>query len=243
MGTNIEKTVLIVEDDILSQKIIEYIATSLNFKVLITDCAKSLFQRVDIKPDIILADLHLPDMSVEELLLQLKETCEKHKDQFRVILMTGSLTDDIKNICKKYGFTNIIEKPITKNLLKGALKQEAEQDDSIIDLSFYLKGVGDNPKVLKVSLENVEKSWGHYIEEMEKAITSNDDKALHYWAHTLKGSLSFIKAEDGVSLSKEICEAAMAKEVAKTTEPTKKLKEYLKTIHNEIEKIKNKINY
>src|SRR3990167_7907190 len=93
------------------------------------------------------------------------------------------------------------------------------------DISFYKKGVGDDPELLKTSLSNVEKSWNHYLVEIEKALKSNDAKSLHYWAHTLKGSLAFIKAEDGVNLAKALCDEVKKEDNGeKSQNQTKKTK-------------------
>ena len=62
-------------------------------------------------------------------------------------------------------------------------------------------------------------------------------KKIHYWAHTLKGSLAFVKAEYGVKLATQICETAKANKIQGTIFPTTELDEYLKTISVEIDKI------
>lgn len=111
----------------------------------------------------------------------------------------------------------------------------------LIDLTFYIKGVGDNPELLKKSLGNVEKSWIHYVEEIERAMDSKDPESLHYWAHTLKGSLAFIKAEDGVAIAKEICEEAKKGGVEKTKKPLIQLKEYLDLLRKNLEEFISKI--
>jgi CheY-like chemotaxis protein len=253
-----KKLLLVAEDDPLSQKIVQFSAQSLGLKVLVVDSVKALIKSFDSKPDAVLVDLHLPDMDIEELLLTLKEVSKGLLRLTKIVLMTAGLTDEIKELCKKYGFDSLIEKPITDEILmsvfdaptSSAVEKSVPSDtktidyqdkDSIIDLSFYIKGIGDNPNLLQASLTKVEKSWESYLEKMEKAIVSNDPKQLHYWAHTLKGSLGFIKATDGVELAKKVCEKAKAGKVEGTEEPVKKLKDYIKKVYTEVDKVKDKI--
>ena len=113
---------LIVEDSKLDQKFLDHsLSESIFEKRLAENGTKALKVYEDWKPDIILLDLMLPEMSGYNVLRAIRN---KHEDQSTTIIIASALSDseDIRQ-CAKYGIQGYLVKPIKpKELDKTILK-------------------------------------------------------------------------------------------------------------------------
>jgi len=102
------KTVLICDDDEGIVDVATIILRDAGFKVVPVTSSLAVIETVrSVKPDVILLDLWMPDISGEELTIQLKKNPET--TTIPVILVSASR--DTENIATKSGANDFIKKP------------------------------------------------------------------------------------------------------------------------------------
>ncbi len=105
------KTVMIIEDDVLHMKLFKDILENLGFSTLRVRDGKAALEMVRIThPDLIIMDMRLPFTSTFDIVKQLKND-ERLKD-IPVVAVT-SLDDNMKKEeYLRHGFDNFLSKPI-----------------------------------------------------------------------------------------------------------------------------------
>jgi len=129
--------ILVVEDDLLANKMLSKILNMLNFEVFSAfDGAEGFSKYSEIKPDIIITDLNMPVMCGCELVKKIR----KIDTTTPIIICTGEPVKDIYDMV-------IIEKPICLDTLKSKIQQILSLDnDSINNIPFAF--CGENKKVI-----------------------------------------------------------------------------------------------
>lgn len=125
--------VFIVEDDLWYSSMLEYyLALNPDYVIQKFDTAKSFLSKLHEKPDVVTLDYSLPDMTGDQLLLQVKETSPETK----VIIISGQ--EDVKvalDLLKRGAYDYIVKDEDAKDRLWNtinnlrenvALKQEIE---------------------------------------------------------------------------------------------------------------------
>jgi len=117
---NMNKKILIVEDEAMLSECLEAILTQFEYQCLIAPDAESALQIFKEKQDeigIILADVGLPTISGIELFYQLKNISQ----DIKYILMSGFVDPDEKNRLTKDGVLLFLQKPYKMNEILDAL--------------------------------------------------------------------------------------------------------------------------
>ena len=120
---DIDKTVLVVEDDEKLNRMMKYLFMSKGYKV---ESAINGLDALDVlektKPDIIILDLMMPKMDGFELCERLKRDDSQYKD-IPVIILTALKEDKNKDKLKSMGASDYIEKPFGPlDLIERVLK-------------------------------------------------------------------------------------------------------------------------
>jgi len=101
------ETILVVDDNELIRNMIELVLEQANFRVLSADSGPSalkLMQETDEKIDLLLSDVHMPEMSGPDL----GQTLKKTRANLRVMLMSGEADGNL--LVLNYGWA-FIQKP------------------------------------------------------------------------------------------------------------------------------------
>src|SRR5687767_5203761 len=111
--------ILVIDDDeSIREGIATYLAVS-GWEIAKADSGRQPFREFDrFSPDIILLDVHLPDMSGLDILDQIKAVSESTA----AIMMSGAGTIDIAVNAMKKGAETFIQKPFTMSSLDAILK-------------------------------------------------------------------------------------------------------------------------
>ncbi len=112
--TSYPTQLLLIEDNILAQKIAQSMLASLNCKVDLADCggqALKLFSAG--KYNLIFMDIGLPDSSGYELACHFRQTEKGSPHRAPIIALTAHVDDDIKKECIDAGMDDILSKPLS----------------------------------------------------------------------------------------------------------------------------------
>lgn len=121
-GTNSSKKILIVEDDIITTKIIGHILRQNNFVVGSSSNAEDGLKKVlKDKPDLILLDIMLPGMDGYQLLTKLKANKETSHIPVIILSSLASERDVIKGLEK--GASDYVLKPFSPQILFFKIKK------------------------------------------------------------------------------------------------------------------------
>lgn len=110
------KSILVVEDDVISQKLMTFFLNKKGFEPFVVDngeaaihvCRESDF-------DLIFMDISMPVMDGFTATKQIREYEERHERHTPIIAMTAFLLADEKEKCIEYGLDDYISKPINLN--------------------------------------------------------------------------------------------------------------------------------
>lgn len=118
-----EKTIMIVDDDIIARKIAE---KTLRREYRVRSYASgstALKEMPDIRPNLLLLDLHMPEMSGMELMAQIRQLPDEGLAQVPVIIMTSDTDMGSEMQSFDLGAADYIHKP----LLSGVLTRRVER--------------------------------------------------------------------------------------------------------------------
>ena len=108
-------TALIVEDDLINFKVIEAMLRNTGINIIHVDNGVKAIQQANSNPhiDIVLMDVHLPEMSGLEATIKIKEV----NKTLPIIAQTANAMSDDKDRCIDAGCSDYISKPIDMNEL------------------------------------------------------------------------------------------------------------------------------
>ena len=115
------KRVMIIEDNEISQELAKRIIEQLGHTVLQLFEGKNAVEKIrELKPDLIILDIMLPDASGIEICRKLKDDPELKKIFVIIVTALGS-DEDKKRIVAESGCNNYIIKPIIPRLFAAAI--------------------------------------------------------------------------------------------------------------------------
>lgn len=116
------KTILIIEDDVLNMKLLRSILQLSDFKVLEAENAEDGIQLAhERKPDMILMDIQLPGMDGFEATKLISDDAELKK--IPIIAVSSLAMESDKECAFKVGVKEYITKPIDKKNLINAINK------------------------------------------------------------------------------------------------------------------------
>ncbi len=140
--TEEEATILVVEDDLLTIKLITAMLETKGYKIhAVVDGRQSLRAAKQSRPDLILMDVSMPDMDGIEACRQLK--ADPDLKQIPVVFITSNTDDEILGAAFNVGGSDYVRKPISKIELLARVHLAIDQQRSVIKLKEdeKLKGV------------------------------------------------------------------------------------------------------
>lgn len=106
---------LLIEDDLLSQKVAAYLLTELNCQVDTADSCQQALKKLKSKIDydLIITDISLPDGDGVLLTQQIRQFDADYYRQIPVIALTAHVSEFDKSHCLQAGMNGFLKKPLT----------------------------------------------------------------------------------------------------------------------------------
>lgn len=115
-------TILVVDDDPVQANLV-YQALNNDFTVKACTNGAELFELIERNlPDLILLDIHLPDINGVEICRRL--VADERYAAIPVIFMTASMSSDIEDVCWSVGADDFIVKPVNPTTLINRVKNQ-----------------------------------------------------------------------------------------------------------------------
>ena len=122
MAARLAPKVLLVDDDVFQHKLVEQQLHGFRFQLMrATNASTALSLIRSRRPDVVILDFNLPDMSGAELLKKLKSADETR--DIPVIMITGATTKDVVVECHRAGAVEVIAKPIEPSRLLPSIER------------------------------------------------------------------------------------------------------------------------
>lgn len=202
------KHVLIVEDNEVNQKVLEYNLQQYNLTVSVVGNGKEAIQWLKKNTThLILMDLHMPIMdgfqATDYIRRQLKLTVP-------IVVLTASVLRNEKQRCLQVGANDYVAKPFAPEELQRCLEKyllnreealgdhqtviTASADHPVFDISMLLQ-ISDS-RVINEIYRVFENTVPSGLEELKQLSLREDWEAVYELAHMLKSSLGIIRVKD-----------------------------------------------
>jgi len=118
--------ILLVEDDLLNQRLVTYILKKYNHKVVIANNGVEAIERFrEHKFDVILMDIMMPVMDGLEATVKIREieSSDKIEKRTPIIALTANTTDNDRDKCLSHGMDKYLAKPFHIGKLKSIFNE------------------------------------------------------------------------------------------------------------------------
>lgn len=200
--------ILIMEDDLTVAKGLKMILDEEGYNVELQDTGYGAIDALAQNDyDLLMADLHLPDIDGMQVVKKVKET----KPETEVIVITGYATSSLAVESMKLGAHDFVAKPFTEEQIKLTIENALDQNipETIQDVDLQVNPENNvsiqKREVLKVLNRTSEDEdfWGHLMEEGSSALTeytlSSEAKAA-----IASGDLKWINENIGELTQKQL---------------------------------------
>ncbi len=207
--------ILVVEDNLLNQKLAGFMLSDWGFKYDILSNGKFAIENLKFKTyDLILLDIQMPELNGYETAQHIRKILRL---ELPIIAMTAHAMPGEKEKCLSVGMTDYISKPINEpellNMLKNYLSP-AIVNENMINTSDSFKKVANLDYLSGLSRGNAEfvnEMVGIFllenpkeIESLEKAIRGKNFYVIKQAAHFLLSSVPFVGLD--IIIWNEVCE-------------------------------------
>ena len=195
---NTEKTVLVVEDNLMNQKLTGIILKNNGFNFIIAENGSVAVKILaDKKPDLILMDIQMPVMDGYEATCIIRD--ELHI-KTPIIAMTAHALAGEKEKCIEQGINDYLPKPFTEaDLLRKLARWLAYTSETntvteepVTDLSFLRKQTGGDENVIKEMAAMFVTGNPGEISALENEINKKDYPAIFKRVHSLRNSTALL---------------------------------------------------
>jgi len=118
--------ILLVEDNVLNQKVVSFHLKKMNYEIQCVGNWKEAMEAIkNNPPDLILMDIMLPEKNGFEITAEIREY-EKSVDKkyvLPIIALTANTLDNDKEKCIEAGMNDYLPKPFTPNELNDIIEQ------------------------------------------------------------------------------------------------------------------------
>jgi CheY-like chemotaxis protein len=191
--------VLIVDDDEVSREVLELLVRRAGYEVeAVESGAEALahMEGAETKPEVVLADLHMPGVAGDELARGMRALCGSKS---LLLAMSGSLPET----GSAPGFDGFLLKPFTIEALAeaiggGAAKERSESGSHVMlnDAVFRMLEESMTRARLGQLYALCLKDSEERIAKMRRAASDGDDAAYRREAHALRGGCGVVGADE-----------------------------------------------
>lgn len=117
--------ILLVEDNVLNQKVVTFNLRKQNYSVITADCGSAAIKAYEENQfDLILMDIMLPEMDGFEITAEIrKREKEVGSESVPIIALTANTLDNDRDKCIQAGMNEYLAKPFTADELIAVIKQ------------------------------------------------------------------------------------------------------------------------
>ena len=123
--------VLVVEDNLINQKISRLLLEQIGCQVDIADCSKTALEKIHGGYDIVFMDIGLPDMDGFETVEAIRRIEGANSEHVPIIAMTAHVFQQDKERCFEVGMNEVIAKPILLQKLVEILDRWAPKQSNV----------------------------------------------------------------------------------------------------------------
>lgn len=223
-----ELRILVVEDSEPSQELMKELLLSRNYNVIITSTGKDALEAsIYSEFDLILIDIQLPDIDGSELLKRIKEDESSLNKNTAAIAVTGNADEQSKKEYLNAGFDSHVPKPCNIDFLLAEIKrltcgEENDENDKndkndeyigfisndeegkIVNLEKLLNTINRNKSLLKHLIDYYKNNYISVINNINKAMESDDMKSISRVAHKAVSELENFEAVNAIKIAREI---------------------------------------
>ena len=129
-----ETSVLVVEDNIVNQRLFQIVLKNMGIKVKVTNHGLEALEALEKeKFDLVLMDCHMPVMDGMEAVKIYRKSEEKNKlSRTPFVAVTANVMQGEEEICLQAGFDKFVTKPVDKQKLQSVIQQFVGTDKIII---------------------------------------------------------------------------------------------------------------
>lgn len=206
--TTTKATILLIEDDAASRKILDFVLTSAGYQVQKAAGGDEGLELASSLPDdessIILMDFQMPGLSGCDLATNLRQKCKA-----QIIAMSGAqIPDELLS-----AFDGFLLKPfeipelkgqIEKTLQKASESKEPHTNLALNEAIFQKLSSTMSMEALQEVYDTCIKDAGHRLQELESAARRGDSPAVHKAAHQIRGGCSMLGAEEAAAIAQKL---------------------------------------
>lgn len=205
---NVKATILLIEDDAASRKILDFVLSSEGYQVR---KAAGGAEALELAPSlstaeasIILMDFQMPGLSGSDLATELRRLCNA-----QIIAMSGAQIPD-ESLPLFDGFLlKPFEIPALKAQLEKTLTEACVSKDThsvrvLDEATFHKLNAAMGTEALREVYETCIKDAAQRLYEMESAVSRDDEPAIRKAAHLIRGGCSMLGAEETASISHKL---------------------------------------
>ncbi|WP_051261078.1 ATP-binding protein [Desulfovibrio inopinatus] len=207
--------ILLVEDTAINRSILTRMVQSLGAIVEAVENGHEALRNVsNAQYDLILMDLHMPQMSGIEVALSLQESLGSNAPI--IVGLSADVTAKSIRKAREAGFVDYLAKPVSREALYACLIRifpECAQESannighspgamtlSGFDLQAALNDCCGDVEFYKIQLNAFRDRVEHFPDELDLVLAANDTEKAAQMLHSLKGTAALLKAIDFVAL-------------------------------------------
>jgi PAS domain S-box-containing protein len=178
---------LLVEDNEINILVTQEFFAGSGIQVEVANSGLEALELIKHKPfDIILMDLHMPNMDGFEATRKIREL---KLDYYPIIIaLTADIEPSVKTTATNAGINDILYKPIDPDLLLTTIDKWSKSTNKVVTLHpFPLSGLDQNSPLYLDLLEMFLENQIDCIPRLHQALADNDFPTLKALTHTLKG--------------------------------------------------------
>jgi signal transduction histidine kinase/DNA-binding response OmpR family regulator/HAMP domain-containing protein len=219
-NSQIDATVLLVEDNTINQKVARQVLVKMGCTVEIRDNGKEGFLAVKSKDyDIVFMDGSMPVMDGFEATAAIREF-EGNKKHTPIIAMTAHAMKGDREKCLSAGMDDYISKPIDRNVIysmllkycskRKTIKEQAEQSvivketDDVLQYNTLLQLAENGFDFFKLILDETQVQLDSGMKKLSDAIQGQQMDQIKFESHKLKNIAGTIGAMDFLSKAQQI---------------------------------------
>jgi len=243
---SVNKTILVVEDNLLNQKLTGIILKNNGFNFLLAGNGLEAIKVLEeYAPDLILMDIQMPVMDGYEATCHIRD--KMHLNIPIVAITAHALTGE-KEKCIEKGIDGYLPKPFSEAALIKTISlwinknrsSEKKGEKKVTDLNFLKKQTRHNVAVIKEMIAFFIDQNPREVKDLYEAITSLDYTSVHKKVHTLKNNIALFGIDKWLETDLLQMEEAVLKKF-----PMDEIKKYFKQIETccskAIEELKNEV--
>ncbi len=203
---------LLVEDNIINQKVAQHMLKSLGYRVDVAADGQEAVRALEmIDYNLVLMDCMMPVMNGFEATAAIRRgDAGARNSTVPIIAMTANATIGDREKCLESGMNDYLSKPIKKELLADLIEKwleynsvqitntqvngDAMSETILFDYEEMLENMDNDTEFIQSILEESTEALVTYLETLQANFADNDSAAIRILSHTMKGVAANISA-------------------------------------------------